>query len=303
MGNVLVIWMYVLSEIILTAALPQQLALNVMQKQLVSLWQHTTELRKRVDNHHNFTCHRNSVETKSPMVTVMHIFRDCNEIYQKGHTQSGVYAIHIFSGFYSIPIYCDMDTTGIFSGKKGWMSIQRRINGRVNFDRGWNDYLDGFGFPDQDHWIGLRNILRITRQKLIGEYDMANAMLRIDIEDYDGNVAYMEHDSFELLSEKFDFAIANLGRYNATKGLSDGLGYNIYSAFSTHDHNNDPRRTETCVKSQRGGWWFGHCYNINLNGVYSTKNEKMTKEKNFIRDWKAVNPNYSALRYISIKLQ
>ena len=34
--------------------------------------------------------------------------------------------------------------------------IQRRINGSVNFHRGWNEYEKGFGPKDGEHWIGMR---------------------------------------------------------------------------------------------------------------------------------------------------
>ena len=36
--------------------------------------------------------------------------------------------------------YCDVDTGG------GWLVVQRRQDGSVDFNRGWVDYEDGFGY-------------------------------------------------------------------------------------------------------------------------------------------------------------
>ncbi|XP_077975430.1 microfibril-associated glycoprotein 4-like [Styela clava] len=231
------------------------------------------------------------------------VFNDCNEIFNKGYTQSGVYMIQIFHGFYQMPIFCDMQLPGVFSGKRGWMTIQTRMNGEVNFDRSWNDYLHGFGFPDREHWIGLRNILRITKQKRVGKFGIRNLAFRIDVEDWDGVTGFMEHSDFSMLSEEFDFEISDLGQFSGTRGLGSHLGFNAHKPFSTYDHNNDRRRNEACVKSQRGGWWYGFCSHTNLNGVYSARREKMTEEKIFIRNWGNVNPRNTAFRYVSIKLQ
>ena len=33
--------------------------------------------------------------------------------------------------------------------------IQRKQNGKTDFNRGWKDYEDGFGSLDNEFWLGL----------------------------------------------------------------------------------------------------------------------------------------------------
>ncbi|BFZ04532.1 hypothetical protein BsWGS_07571 [Bradybaena similaris] len=58
-----------------------------------------------------------------------------------------------------IPALCDTENDG-----GGWVIIQRRTKGDVNFFRGWADYKKGFGTPDSDFWIGLDVIHNLTTQ-------------------------------------------------------------------------------------------------------------------------------------------
>lgn len=282
------------------------ITLQAMKKQLTTLTQRTAELENLVQMQRNnsYNKSRNGGAIYNPFAQPkVNIFRDCTDVYENGFRKSGVFFIHLFRGFDSIPIFCDMETVGVFSSRRGWMTIQKRMNGKVTFDRGWDDYLNGFGFPDGDHWIGLRNILKLTKQKKVGEFDNKNPIIRVDVEDWDGVNGFMEHSSFSLLSEKSDFEILELGRYSGTSGLNGPFQFIGSTPFSTYDHNNDYRRNPACVRSQKGGWWFGSCVDINLNGVYAAQREAMIKEKIFIRNWKTVNPKNTALRYISIKLQ
>lgn len=288
---------FVFNPLILSALKTSSVTLEVMKDQIKSIVE-----RVQVIQDYSPICHHN--KTMSPTVTPRrNIYSDCHEVYKAGGTSNGVYEISIFLGYTTLPIFCDQETLGLFSDKRGWMTIQRRIDGEVNFDRGWNDYLNGFGFPDKEHWIGLRNILKITKQKKLGQKDKTNQILRIDLEDWDGNKVSMEYSSFSILSEEYSFAIQDLGSYSGTNVLRNHLAFSMYAPFSTYDHNTDKRRTKTCITSQRGGWWFGSCNNLNLNGIYPGKNEKVDKKNIFVRDWNSINRNNTAIRYVSIKLQ
>ena len=55
--------------------------------------------------------------------------------------------------------YCDGATAG-----GGWLVVQRRQDGSVDFNRGWVDYEDGFGSLTGEFWYGLRPLHCLTNQ-------------------------------------------------------------------------------------------------------------------------------------------
>ena len=62
----------------------------------------------------------------------------------------------------------------------GWTVIQRRTNSSsVNFYRGWDDYVQGFGDLEKEFWWGLRKIHCLTNRDEVE--------LRIDMKDESGN--------------------------------------------------------------------------------------------------------------------
>ena len=140
----------------------------------------------------------------------VHSHKDCAELYKSGKKTSGVCTIDP-DGSGAFDVFCDQKTDG-----GGWTEFQKRLDGLVNFYRGWADYKGGFGNLKGEFWLGLDKINRLTNS---GRYK-----LRVDVEDIEGKTAYAEYDMFAVTSERTKYRLS-LGKYNGMASLD------IYYAF------------------------------------------------------------------------
>ena len=127
--------------------------------------------------------------------------KDCADIYNCGQKASGVYTIHP-EGQPSFNAYCDQVTAG-----GGWTVFQKRLDGSVDFYRGWNDYKAGFGHLNGEYWLGLDKLNRLTT------INNKRYKLRVDLEDTTGNTAYALYDYFAVSSEQPKYQLS-LGSYS-----------------------------------------------------------------------------------------
>ena len=148
-------------------------------------------------------------------------------------------------------VYCDMETDG-----GGWTVFQRRQDGSVEFLRNWAEYERGFGNLTGEHWLGLKNIHRLTPK--------GSNYLRVDLGDFAGSKAYAKYNSFEILDSYTQYTIV-IGSYSGTAG--DSLTYSKMMKFSTKDKDNDKDKG-TCSTRYSGAWWFKSCFAAHLNGPY-----------------------------------
>ena len=58
----------------------------------------------------------------------------------------------------------------------GWTVIQRRIDGSVEFYRGWDDYKRGFGHAEGEFWLGNDRIYELTNKGKGRSLFKANAL-------------------------------------------------------------------------------------------------------------------------------
>ena len=128
--------------------------------------------------------------------------KNCAEIYKSGEKKDGVYAIKP-DNLPAFDAFCDQTTAG-----GGWTVFQKRLDGSVDFYLNWSNYRVGFGDLNGEFWLGLDKIHRLTSND--------SNMLRVDLEDFEGNTRFAEYDIFRVMSEKDEYKL-NLGTYSGMK--------------------------------------------------------------------------------------
>ncbi|KAK7933100.1 hypothetical protein WMY93_003996 [Mugilogobius chulae] len=178
---------------------------------------------------------------------------DCGHIVHQDPTAaSGVYTIYPFLHTFPKQAYCDFETLG-----GGWTVIQRRMDGTVNFYRGWDQYVEGFGDANGEYWLGLEFIHRITAA--------APQELLVEMEDFDGNKASARYSSFSVGAECAGYKLNVSGFIDG--GAGDSLSGQSNMMFSTFDKDQDIWENN-CAKSYLGAFWYNSCHFSNPNGVY-----------------------------------
>ncbi|KAJ8403555.1 hypothetical protein AAFF_G00348810 [Aldrovandia affinis] len=194
-----------------------------------------------------------------------YVGKDCVDILQKhaSGAKSGLFKIKPEGSEDVVEVYCDQDTM-----LAGWVLVQQRMDGSVNFNRTWKDYRNGFGSVDQqgrgELWLGNKYLHLLTQ---------AESMLRIELEDWEGRESYAEY-SVRVGPEAKGYHLSVSGyQGDAGDALIRGqpnLGTFLSHAnmnFSTYDRDSD-KWEENCAEMYGGGWWYNNCQSANLNGMY-----------------------------------
>ena len=96
----------------------------------------------------------------------------------------------------------------------GWTVFQRRLDGSVDFYRDWKAYKEGFGSLSGEFWLGNDNLHRLTNAN--------DVMLRVDLEDFEGNITYAEYKTFKVADEADKYRLT-LGEYNGIPSCIIGI--------------------------------------------------------------------------------
>uniref|UniRef100_A0A672KG05 Tenascin-like n=1 Tax=Sinocyclocheilus grahami TaxID=75366 RepID=A0A672KG05_SINGR len=177
--------------------------------------------------------------------------KDCSQTLLNGETTSGLYTIYL-RGDENQPLQvnCDMTTDG-----GGWIVFVRRQSGKVEFFRNWKNYTAGFGDLNDEFWLGLSNLHKITSS---GQYE-----LRVDLRDK-GESAYAQYDKFSVSEPRSRYKV-HVGGYSGTAG--DSMTYHHGRPFSTYDNDHDIAVTN-CALSYKGAFWYKNCHRVNIMGRY-----------------------------------
>lgn len=142
------------------------------------------------------------------------------------------------------PVACDSELAG-----PGWIVIQRRLDAKVNFNRGWDDYRLGFGELAGSFFLGLEKLHLLTTSRPHELY--------VYLKNSEGEARYAHYDNFTIADASEQYKLKSLTYQNGTAGdaLTDHLGMN----FTTPDVDNDSSSTFNCGEEFLSGWWFASC--------------------------------------------
>lgn len=119
--------------------------------------------------------------------------------------------------------FCDMSND---EDADGWIVIQNRFSGEIDFFRTWSEYKTGFGNIFGEFWLGLDKIHELTSSTL--------HELLIVMEDFQGNKKKARYSAFGISDEASSYTLNILGPL-VDDEAGDSLKYHAGNKFSTHE--------------------------------------------------------------------
>lgn len=178
-------------------------------------------------------------------------FKDCKEAFENGMAVDGIVDLLWDNGTtYKAP--CNNSIDG-----GGWTVVQRRVDGTTSFERNWTDYVQGFGEPERNFWLGLEVINQLTKME-------EKVDLRIDLKRYNGQSEeeyILKCKNFKIRGEKESYRI-KIHQCSPNNGAALINNARFYTS--------DQDSSNSCASTYKGGWWHCNksCSEGNLNNLY-----------------------------------
>ena len=194
--------------------------------------------------------------------------KDCYDLkcYRVSRGKDGDHTIYPDAGTLgNLDVSCDQITDG-----GGWIIYQRRLDGSVNFTRNWDDYKNGFGIIGDDKeemWLGNENVYQLLQGNGSNETEFE---LRFEVHSFDGDSGWVSCYPIQMSPESDSYSLTWDAIEESSPGLSRDLEYHKNKPFTTFDRVNS---IPYCINNFRGGWWFGRCVQLFLNGVYISEKQ------------------------------
>ena len=159
--------------------------------------------------------------------------------------------------------YCDAVTDG-----GGWLVVQRRQDGSVDFNKGWIEYEEGFGSLTGELWYGLRPLHCLTSR---GQW-----RLRIDFTFINGTKSYVSYNSFSVGPANSQYQL-NISGFTGITSEDPFSSHPLnHMKFTTKDQDNDKKDGYNCAivgggGKIPGGWWHNECARIHPNHQYKNQ--------------------------------
>lgn len=194
----------------------------------------------------------------------------CKEVKASGIALVGVADLSWGNGS-TFKAPCDMTTDG-----GGWTVFQRRRAPGVDFNRGWNDYVRGFGDVNTGFWLGLEALHHLTKE--------GSVKLRIDLTHNDGTIGYEEYSSFKVGDASSNYVMTF---DPATFSGNIGNALSTGKPFTTRDKDNDDATANCAVARSGGFWYYDQCDGPNLNGLQPGASGSNTLQQRTWFPWKS----------------
>ncbi|XP_037797508.1 fibrinogen C domain-containing protein 1-like [Penaeus monodon] len=174
--------------------------------------------------------------------------RNCYDLLKAGSTRDGVYRIFPKGAGEGVEVWCDQTSEG-----GGWTQVLRRQLPRsdqkdLNFTRSAEDYIQGFGSPSEEYWLGLENMHHLTTNSASAlRVSLVDSRLQSSSAIYNTFRVDGQDEGYRLLVTDFD----------ASSTAEDALTPHSAAPFAFPVVGvNGTSAEEKCSSTYGVGWWY-----------------------------------------------